>query len=197
MRRLVMFNRVSADGYFAAQDGKLDWVVPEREIDKAAASAIDAFDTVLLGRRTYEMFASFWPKALDDPKSAPDPHGRERTPEMRAMAVMLNEATKLVFSKTLKEATWKNSHVIPEFNAREIEALKKQPGKDMIIFGSGSIVTQLAEHNLIDEYQFVVQPILLGSGKTLINDGSRRSKINLQEAKGYQSGNVMLRYVRS
>ena len=197
MRRLVMFNRVSADGYFASEDGKLDWVVPEPEIDKAAAGQIGAFDTVLFGRRTYEMFASFWPRALDDPKTAPNPHGPARSPEMHAMAVMLNDATKLVFSKTLKETSWKNSHIVRDFSAREIDALKKQQGKDIIIFGSGSIVTLLADNDLIDEYQLLVQPVLLGSGKPLIRHGSHRAKITLQEAKGYPSGNVMLRYVRS
>jgi dihydrofolate reductase len=195
MRRIVMFNRVTPDGYFAAPDGNLDWVVPDGEVDKAGAEAIPRFDTVLFGRCTYEQFEAFWPHALDDSGKAPDPHdpGR-RSPEMRAMATMLNRATKLVFSRTRKQATWANSRLLHELDPRQIEAMKKQPGKDMIIFGSGSVVSQLAQHGLIDEYQFLVSPILLGSGRPLFEAVSRSSNLRLLEARPYRSGNVMLRY---
>ncbi len=197
MRRIVMFNRVSVDGYFAGPDGNLDWVVPDKDLDRAGASGIPGTDTVLFGRRTYEMFASFWPHALDDTPTSPDPHmPRERSPEMRAMAVMLNDATKLVFSKTLKKVTWKNSRLLRAFDPRAIEAMKRQPGKDMIVFGSGSIVSQLTQHGLVDEYQFVVDPVLLGKGKRLLSDLPTSTRLELKEAKAYPSGNVMLRYAR-
>ncbi len=198
MRRIVMFNRVTADGYFARPDGNLDWVVPEEELDKAAAESIPRFDTVLFGRRTYESFAAFWPHALDAEAGASDPHSAgRRSPAIRAMATMLNEATKLVFSRTLKEVTWRNSRVVHEFDPREIETMKSQPGKDMIIFGSGSIVSQLTQHGLVDEYQFVVTPIFIGSGRPLLSGVSTTSKLDLLAARPYQSGNVMLRYARS
>ena len=96
---------------------------------------------------------------------------------MRAMAVFLTETPKLVFSKTLKDVTWKNSRVVPELDPRKIEAMKKRPGKDMLIFGSGSIVSQLTQHGLIDEYQFVVSPILLGSGRQLFGNLAKSSKL--------------------
>jgi dihydrofolate reductase len=196
-RRIVMFNRVTADGYFAGPDGNLDWVVPDDEIDKAGAQATSGFDTVLFGRRTYQQFESFWPHALDDASTAADPHSaRRRSPEIRAMATMLNEATKLVFSRTLKSVAWKNSRLIPELEPREIEVLKKRPGKDMIVFGSGSVVSQLTQHGLIDEYQFVVTPILLGSGRPLISNVPKASKLDLLEARPQRSGNVVLRYAR-
>jgi len=194
MRRIVTFNRVTADGYFAGPDGNLDWVVPDKEIDKAGAEAIPGFDTILFGRRTYELFAAFWPHALDD-STAADPHdaGR-RSPEMRAMAVGLNKMRKLVFSRTLKEVTWENSQVLRELHPGKIEAMKRQPGKDIIVFGSGSIVSQLTQHGLIDEYQFAVSPILLGSGRPLLNGSSKGLRLELLEAKAYHSGNIILRY---
>ena len=168
MRRIVMFNRVSADGYFAAADGNLDWVVPDAQVDKQGAAAIPGTDTVILGRRTYEMFASFWPHVLDSPAAA-DPHGQGRfSPEMHAFARDLNDMTKLVFSRTLKQATWNNSHLQRDIDPRAIADMKRQPGKNMIIFGSGSIVSQLTQHGLVDEYQFVVNPVLLGGGKPLL-----------------------------
>src|SRR5438093_1266327 len=196
-RRIMTFNRVTADGYFAGADGNLDWVVPDDEIDKAGAQATSRFDTVLFGRRTYQQFEAFWPHALDDSATAPDPHAaRRRSPEIRAMAAMLNEATKLVFSRTLKAVTWKNSRLVHELEPREIEAMKNQPGKDMIILGSGSVVSKLTEHGLIDEYQFIVSPVLLGNGRSLLSGVSKPSRLDLLEVKPHRSGNVVLRYAR-
>jgi dihydrofolate reductase len=192
-----MFNRVSAEGFFATPDGKLDWVVPEPELDKAAAEGLTDNGTIMFGRRTYQMFESFWPHALDDAGKAKDPHGAGRgSPELGAMAKWINNATKLVFSKTLKEVTWKNSRLIHQLDPREIETMKKQPGTDIMIFGSGTIVSQLTEHGLIDEYQLVVGPVLIGSGKPLFSGVSKTLKLELQEATKYPSGNVKLRYTR-
>jgi len=112
------------------------------------------------------------------------------------MAVMLNETPKLVFSRTLHTVTWKNSRVLPDLAPREIEAMKRQSGRDMIILGSGSIVSQLTQHGLIDEYQLVVSPILLGSGRPLLSGVPEPSRLALRETKVYPSGNIMLRYVR-
>ena len=114
----------------------------------------------------------------------PDPHGAgRRSPTMRAMAIWLNETPKLVFSRTLKDVTWRNSRLLHELDPREIEAMKRQPGEDMIVFGSGSIVSQLTQHGLIDEYQFVVGPVLLGSGRPLLSGVSQSLRLDLLEAK--------------
>jgi len=197
MRRIVMFNRVTADGYFAGPDGNLDWVVPEEELDKAAEEGLSGADAILFGRQTYDLFERFWPHALDDSPTAPDPHAAgRRSPAIRAMAIWINQATKLVFSRTRKEVTWRNSRLFHEFDPRGIEAIKKQPGKDIMIFGSGSIVSQLTQHGLIDEYQFVVSPILLGSGRKLLCGVPKSSALDLVEAKKFPSGNVRLRYAR-
>ena len=194
MRRIITFDRVSADGYFAAPDGNLNWVVPDDQIDKAGADSTQQFDTMLFGRRTYEMFEGFWPNAVGDSGGAEDPHSGRRSPHIQAMAVWINNATKILFSRTRKEMTWKNSRLIREFDPREVEAIKNQPGKDIIVFGSGSIVSLLTQNDLIDEYQFVVSPIALGSGKPLLSGVEKNVRLNLLEAKQYPSGNVMLRY---
>jgi dihydrofolate reductase len=193
-----MFNWVTADGYFAGPDGNLDWVVPDEEQAKAAADGISGFDTVMLGRRTYELFESFWRHAdIDELGTIPDPHdpGR-RSREHGAIAIALNRMTKIVFSRTMNEATWENSRLLRELDPRGIETMKSQPGKDMIIFGSGSIVSQLTQHGLVDEYHFVVCPILLGSGQPSLRGVSKRLRLDLLEAKALPSGDVMLRYVR-
>ena len=134
-RRIVTFTWVTADGYFAGADGNLDWVVPDEEQAKAAAQGIPNFDTVLFGRRTYEIFEGFWRHiVVDDAGTVPDPHrpGR-RSPEHGAMAIALNQMTKLVFSRTMKDVAWRNSRLLRELDPRAIEAMKRQPGKNMII----------------------------------------------------------------
>jgi dihydrofolate reductase len=197
-RRIVMFNWMTANGYFAGVDGNLDWVVPDEEQAKAAVDGIPLFDTVLFGRRTYELFEKFWNHAVDDSATAPDPHRPgQRTREHREIAIWLNQITKLVLSRSLKDVTWKNSRVLHEFDPRQIETMKSQPGKDILVFGSGSIVSQLTQHGLIDEYQVVVCPIFLGSGRALLTGVSKNLTLELVEAKPYRSGDVMLRYARA
>ena len=112
------------------------------------------------------------------------------------MAIALNKMSKLVFSRTMKDVSWRNSCLVRELDADEIEAMKRQPGKDMIIFGSGSIVSQLTQHGLIDEYQFTVCPIFLGKGQQLLTSVSEHVRLDLLDAKALPSGDLMLRYAR-
>ncbi len=194
-----MFNRVSADGYFSDGNGGLDWVIPEPELDREAGNASASADrqgAMIFGRKTYEMFESFWPKvAADDSPTAPDPHHAGRhSPEFRAMAKYINEAPKIVFSKSLTNVTWNNSRLLRDVDPREVEKIKREPGGDIMIFGSGSIVSQLSAHRLIDEYWFVVSPLLLGAGKSLVENMPKSLKLELLEAKAYPEGNVKLRY---
>ena len=192
-RRILAFNRVTADGYFSDLDGRLSWVVPEPDVDRAAAGGSDA-DTILFGRKTYEMFESFWPRALADPEAMPDPHaGGEPSPEQRSFAVMLDRMTKLVFSRSRTEVSWNNSRILGELDVREIEALKRQPGGTILIFGSSSIASQLTAHGLIDEYLFVVSPTFLGRGRSLINVPGPVS-LRLLDLKQFPSGTLMVRY---
>ena len=197
MRRIVMFNRVSADGYFTGEDGNLDWTVPDEAIDQAGAARMGDFDTMLFGRHTYDAFESFWPHAEGDAATANDPHtdGR-RTKTLRSMATWINRTDKWLFSTSKKQLSWRNSRLFSRLDPAELRAQKQAAGKDMIIFGSGSLVSQLTEHHLIDEYQFVVGPLLLGSGRSLIKGLSERVSLALLEAKPYPSGNLMLRYSR-
>ena len=205
MQRIIAFNRVSVDGYFSAPDGSLGWVVPDPELDRSVMATADRVaatttgpepGTILFGRRTYEMFESFWPKALDAPgPTSPDPHGPgSASVEMRAMAIWINAAKKVVFSRTRKTVTWSNSHLRGEFDPAEIEAMKRRSGGGIIVFGSGSIASRLTEHGLIDEYQVIVSPLLLGGGHSLIRGVANALRLDLLEAKPFPSGNVMLRY---
>ena len=198
VRRIVVFNWLTADGYFASPDGNLDWVVPDEEQARVSAQEISNYDTVLFGHRTYQIFEGFWRHVVVDASgTVPDPHRPGRRSLVHgAIAIALNRMSKVVFSTTLKNITWRNSHLLSEFDPHAIESMKEQPGKDMIIFGSGSIVSQLTQHGLIDEYQVVVCPVLLGSGQPLLRDMSKPLRLGLLEAKELPSGDVMLRYAR-
>ena len=201
MRRLIAFDRVSADGYFADASGALDWTVPDDALDRQAAAGMAAGPgTLLFGRRTYEAFESFWPHVAaspDDP-DAPDPHAAaRRSPELRAMATWLDAATKVVVSRTRAEVPWRNSRLLRELDAASVEALKREPGPDVMIFGSGSVVSQLTALGLVDEYHLVVSPVLLGGGQSLVASVPARTRLALREATSYPSGNVVLRYARA
>jgi dihydrofolate reductase len=194
MRRIVMFNQVSADGYFAAPDGNLDWVVHEPEIERGATENLQGPGTVLFGRRTYEMFAWFWPRAIAE-AGAKSPHGgTPLSAAQRAMGHWLDAATKIVFSRTMQDAPWRNTQLRSELDPAGISALKQEPGSDIMIFGSGSVVSHLTEHGLIDEYQLVVSPVMLGGGRKLIEGVTDRSAMKLLEARSHPTGSVMLRY---
>ena len=196
-RKILVFDRVSADGYFAASDGNLNWAVPDDALDRMGVEGSDKVDTMLFGRRTYEMFESFWPGVRKKGMDAEDPHTAGRKPPtLMAMARWINDTTKLVFSRTRQEVTWKNSRLMHDVDPRAIKDLKNEPGKDIIIFGSGSIVSQLTEHGLIDEYRLIVNPVLLGSGQSLVRGIGQSTRLHLEDAKTFESGNVMLRYTR-
>lgn len=196
-RRIVMFNQVSADGFFSDSSGGLDWVVSDPEIHARAVADMPTSDTILLGRKTYENFAAFWPRALED-MTKPGPHGEMKAePSFVAMATWLNEARKLVFSRTLRAPSWNLTEVFADLDPAALRALKQGPGKDILVFGSGSIVTQLSEHRLIDEYRFVVCPVLLGSGASLLRSAELGLGLKLLRAQPFPSGNVMLTYAPS
>ncbi|MEO8481209.1 MAG: dihydrofolate reductase family protein [Acidobacteriota bacterium] len=195
MRRITMFNAVSADGYFEAPGGDLSWVTQEPEVHKGSASRMPAVDTMLFGRKTYEMFERAWRPAEAGAPKPVDPHSPDHPSEAaRGFADWINEHAKVVFSTTLKHPTWKRTRVVPILDVNTVRALKDEDGKDMIIFGSGSIVSQLSEHGLIDEYQFVVSPIVLGRGRQMVAGMAKSRPLKLIEATPYPSGVVMLRY---
>ncbi len=110
-----------------------------------------------------------------------------------AIAVALKRMTKLVFSRSIQDVTRENSRLLCELDPHAIGTMKAQPGKDLIIFGSGSIVSELGRHGLIDEYQFAVCPVLLGGGQSLVRGMSKRLPLDYPEARRLPSGDVILR----
>lgn len=193
-RRIILYQSVSADGYFATADGALDWVVHEPAIEQNAMASMAAGPgTLMFGRKTYDQFESFWPHALDGggPRG---PHGDANPDAIRAMANHINAAEKIVFSRTRTAVSWQGSRLIRDFDPKVVEAIKREPGRDIMVFGSGSIVARLTEHRLIDEYMLVVSPVLLGAGKPLLAGVATRTTLVLQQSDRFPSGVVLSRY---
>jgi dihydrofolate reductase len=190
MRKIIVFNRVTADGYFADANGGLDWAVPDDDIDRQAADSMPRAGAMLFGRKTYDLFESYWPHAADE-----DPHAAGRRNEsIKKIAEWINQGEKIVVSKSRKDVSWQGSRLLRTFDPDEIRAIKQDGGKDMMVFGSGSIVAQLSQHGLADEYRFVVSPLLLGQGQSMLRDQPLNVRLELREVKQYDSGNVLLRY---
>jgi dihydrofolate reductase len=146
---------------------------------------VSGADTLLLGRVTYQSFAGSWPKTAENP-SAPEP--------VREYARKLNAMRKVVFSKTLDMVEWNNSTLAREIVPEEIEKMKREPGKNMLVYGSASIVQALTNLRLIDEYQLLLHPFLLARGKRLFEGLSEKTKLELARAKAHRSGVVLLCY---
>lgn len=183
-----MFNLVSLDGYYAGMDGNIDWHVVDDEFNQFAIEETQKFGVILFGRVTYKIFEDFWPKAVSDPKMSK---------EDLEIAKIINDIEKIVFSKTLEEvretSEWKNVRLFKEIIPDEIQKLKKEPGKDMVIFGSGTIVQALTNFNLVDEYRLMVNPVILGKGKLLFKN-VKKLNLKLISTKIFKSGNVLLFY---
>lgn len=181
MRKIIVFENVTLDGFMAGPNGEIDWAIRDDEVTQYSKEGHDSVDMFLFGRVTYDMMASFWPT----------PAGQSANP---VFAEFLNTSPKIVFSTTLKKADWQNAEVVKELTNEEILKLKQQPGKNMMIFGSGTIVEQLTKLGLIDEYQLMVNPVILGKGKPLFENITDKINLKLVKTKTFKSGIVLLQY---
>jgi dihydrofolate reductase len=178
---------MSMDGFVEAADCDMDWATDifYEDMNKYQSDLIRTADTLLLGRKTYQSFAEAWPDVPDNPSAC---KGQVK------YAVKLNTMKKFVFSRTLEKAEWNNTTIVKYDAVEEIKNLKKIPGKDMVIFGSLSIVKMLTNLGLIDEFQFVIHPVVLGNGKTLYEGLDKFIKLKLIKTKMLFSGAVILYY---
>ena len=181
MRRLIFQMMVSVDGYFEGPNREIDWHNVDEEFNDLAISFLDTVDTLLFGRVTYELMASYWPSE----------HARTNDP---IVAGKMNSLRKVVVSRTLKSVDWEKSTLLNGDIVEEVRKLKQQPGKDVAIFGSSELAVTLMQQRLVDEYRIMVNPVILGAGKSLFNGLNRRQNLKLLESKAFRSGNVLLCY---
>ena len=184
MRKLTVFNLMTLDGYIAGQGGDISWHNVDEEFQELANAASNSGNTLLFGRVTYELMASYWP-----------------TPEAIStdpiVAAGMNKSEKIVFSRTLHKTDWNNTRLVKDDMLAEVRSLKQGTGKDLTVLGSGSIVAQLAEEGLIDEYQVLLNPVIIGKGKTMFEGLKHRLALKLVRTRTFGNGNVLLTYVPS
>jgi dihydrofolate reductase len=180
MRSLKVFESVSVDGYFADSSGDIGFahdVAPDPEFGDWVAQNAGSEGDLLFGRKTYQMMEAFWTSAI-------------AAKQMPEVAKGMNDAKKYVASRTLRP-TWVNSQLLEGDMVAAVGALKQSAGPPLVLLGSGSLALALGEAGLVDEYQFVVVPRALGSGRTLF---SNNTKLRLREQRAFNNGNVVLTY---
>ena len=186
MRKINAALFITLDGVVEAP-GSSDTTLPEKrgwsmpfvddEVGQVIGAGMATSDAMLLGRKTYQDFAAFWPNVPED-----DPFGG-----------IMNNQTKYVVSTTLDKAEWKNSHLIKGNVAGELNKLKQQPGKDINIVGSGILVRSLLKSDVVDELQLMLCPVVLGVGKRLFDGADFTKSMKVLEAKSFGSGMIYLR----
>jgi dihydrofolate reductase len=183
-RTLVVTENMTVDGVIDAADGWFSPAGAEAGIDSADIEAIvrehvAAQDALLLGRVTFESFREYWPKHTDD---------------TTGITAHLNEVRKYVLSSTLDDPRWENTTVLHGDLAAEVQALKEQPGREIGVTGSISVVWKLIEAGLVDEYRLFVYPTIIGHGRRLFESATTRPRLQLAEARPFRSGVVLLTY---
>jgi dihydrofolate reductase len=182
MPKLVVYNAVSLDGYFSDADGDMSWAhKQDPEWQAFVSENASGGGQLLFGRVTYDLMASFWPTPL---AARSNPVVVER----------MNTLRKFVFSTTLDKVSWNNTTLLKGELATEVRKLKQEPGPNIVIMGSGSVVAQLADAGLIDEYQIVLNPLVVGSGRTLFEGVKRKLPMKLARSRAFGNGNVVLLY---
>jgi dihydrofolate reductase len=181
MRKLIFFMLTTLDGFYEGPNKEIDWHNVDEEFNEFAIEQLNSVDVLLFGRVTYELMASYWPTPA---ATTNDP----------IVADKMNSLPKIVFSKTLSSVEWQNTRLVKENIAEEISKLKQQPGKDLIIFGSSDLAATLIQHGLIDEYRIMVNPVVLGNGKSLFKGINHKLNLKLLKTKTFRSGNVLLYY---
>jgi dihydrofolate reductase len=182
MRKLICYESISLDGYFVDAGGDMSWAhKKDEEWNAFVASNASGGGALVFGRKTYDLMAGYWPT----------PMAKQNSPHL---ADQMNSMKKIVFSKSMSKADWNNTTVLKGDLATEVRNLKKQDGEGMCILGSGTIVAQLAQENLIDEYQIALSAVILGKGRTLFEGVQRKLNLKLTNSRTFRNGNVFLSY---
>jgi dihydrofolate reductase len=181
MRKLIMWNIITLDGYF---EGNQNWDLPfhnvvwGQELEKLSIEQLNSADYLVFGRVTYEGMAAHWTKAEGE------------------IAELMNSIPKIVFSKTLKSAEWNNTTLIRENASAEIKKLKEQGGRDMYVFGSANLSETFVNDNLFDEYRIGIAPVILGGGRPLFAKGIASENLSLASIQQLLTGGVVLKYLK-
>ncbi len=193
MRKLILSMQMTLDGYSTGPNDEMDYLPSFtdenmwRDLHEEMWKNLGDIDTFILGRRTYQIWETYWPTAANNPQS---------TDSDKKFSRFADETKKIVISNTLDSVGWKNSVLIKDNIAEEIRKLKQQPGKNIGVAGGATVAQTLAKLGLIDQYLLVVHPVILGKGKLLLGELGNRQKLKLVGTKTFNSGAVELNYTR-
>ncbi len=183
MRKLIADIIISLDGYFTDPKNEIDWFDFDDDEWVWSSEILRRADAMLYGRVTYEEFRQFWP--TDRPKKiGVDPYLYDR----------LNRLEKIVFSRSLTDTPWKPARLVREDPGKAVAGLKGEPGRDIVVVGSGKLVSELLQEGLIDEYYIRVRPIILGAGRPIFVDPKARHPLKLVGSKTFKTGVIGLHY---
>ena len=188
MRNVVLWIGMSLDGFTSAENERLDWLVPhatQPEPQEFFRRLRERADMILLGRVNYQGFLSYWPRVKDDPKASPTD---------KAISRWLDDTDKVVFSRTLREVTWKNARLARGDAAEEVAALKRAEGKDIIIQNSTRLAQSLLAADLVDELALIVAPVAVGKGRALFAGLPRQIELERSELEPVKDGTIVVRY---
>lgn len=185
MRKLVLFAHISLDGFAGDTQGGLGFLSYDGELQQFAEELVKTVGSPVYGKNTYHLMAGYWPTVLEDPNS---------NEHSLAHARWVQEIPKIVFSKTLASADWNNTTLIKDNVVEEVEKLKQQLGKDLVIFGSPGLAKSLMNLGLIDEYKLTLHPVILGEGICLFDSNTQMGNLKLLESRTLGSGVVTLHY---
>jgi dihydrofolate reductase len=187
MRKVILFMHTTLDGFVAGLNGEMDWINADDEMFAFAGKQTDQADTAIYGRVTFEMMNGYWPTAGEQPNASK--HDIEHSN-------WYNQVQKIVLSKTLDESAFTNTKVIRENISDNINELKKQEGKNILIFGSATASHSLFNEGLIDDFWLFVNPVVIGQGIPLFKGITETKKMNLVESKTYSCGVIGLHYTK-
>jgi len=182
MRKLIVFNHVTLDGYFVDANGSMSWAKTRKddaEWNAFVEENASGEGPLLFGRKTYELMIQYWPTPMAAQHDA-------------AVADRMNALPKVVFSTTLNDVSWSNTKLVKDEMAAEVRKMKEESGDGMTILGSGTLVAQLADKGLIDEYHIVVNPVALGKGRTMfegVYKKDNQDKLFVKPTKSRTFGN--------
>ena len=193
MRKVILSMQMTLDGFSTGPNDEMDYLPPFtndmmwKDLHEEMWSNLEAADTFILGRRTYQIWEKYWPAAASNPQS---------TESDKRFSRFADETQKIVISNTLDRVEWKKTRLIKDNIAEEIQKLKQQLGKNLIVAGGATVAQTFASLGLIDEYLIVVHPVILGKGKLLLKDLNVRQNLKLIGTRTFNSGAVELIYSR-
>jgi len=181
MGKLIVFNLSSLNGFFKGPNNEIDWFTIDQEFHDFTSEQLNTASGLVFGRLTYDLMAAYWPT----------PMATQMNPRV---AEKMNSLPKYVFSRKLKELHWENSQLLHGDISKEIQGIKENTDKNLLIFGSGNLCQSLITHGLIDEFRILINPIVLGKGVSMFPENLPPKKLALIHSRVFGNGNVLLSY---